>query len=113
MRTHPITEMSLEDGHGALSDHEQATNVHLPYIEKTRGKEAADEIRRKLGVPTAEDSAEAESVDDETLSHHHDRLEEHHERLTALEENAAERALSDRIAALEHASRGSRAHGDS
>lgn len=56
-KLHPITLMPLEQGSGALP-HDQQAMLHLQTIEETDGKEAADAMRRKLGVPTAEEIAE-------------------------------------------------------
>ena len=44
---HPVTEMPLENGIGAASDEQQALN-HCDVIEKTEGKQAADQMRAKV-----------------------------------------------------------------
>jgi hypothetical protein len=49
-RRHPITDMPLEMGSGALLPDEQALRVHLPEIERTRGKEVADAMRIRLAI---------------------------------------------------------------
>jgi hypothetical protein len=45
---HPITNLPLERGHGALPPREQAFRQHLWFIERRDGKAAADEMRKKL-----------------------------------------------------------------
>ena len=60
MRIHPITGMPLEDGHGALSDDEQALKLHLPYIEQTQGEDIADAMRAKILAHEKLEEAQAE-----------------------------------------------------
>ena len=45
---HPITDMPLEMGVGALSAADQARRVHLPEIFRTQGAAAADAMRIKV-----------------------------------------------------------------
>ena len=47
-KIHPITGMVIEQGSGALPDEVQAAVVHVAEIERQFGKEAADEVRRRL-----------------------------------------------------------------
>ena len=49
-KRHPITDMPLEMGSGALSPDEQALRVHLPEIERTRGKDVASAMRIRLAI---------------------------------------------------------------
>jgi hypothetical protein len=58
---HPVTGMCLMRGSGAGTPDEQAIRIHLPEIEKAEGKEVANEIRRKLGVPIPEEVAAEEA----------------------------------------------------
>jgi hypothetical protein len=48
VRLHPITEMPLEDGYGALPDDVQAWRQHCALIEERHGKAVADAMRKKL-----------------------------------------------------------------
>ena len=54
---HPASNLPLENGRGALSPDQQLRNVHIPLIERTQGKEAADVVRHAAGIPTAEELA--------------------------------------------------------
>jgi hypothetical protein len=47
-KLHPVTLMPLEQGSGAHAPDDQALLVHLPEIERTQGKAAADAMRIKL-----------------------------------------------------------------
>lgn len=47
-KRHPITDMILEQGSGALSPYDQAVRVHLPQIAATQGIEVAAAMRIKL-----------------------------------------------------------------
>ena len=49
-RRHPVTRMILESGSGSLSDLDQALRIHLPEIERTRGKDVADAMRIRLAI---------------------------------------------------------------
>jgi hypothetical protein len=94
--------MEIEDGHGALPEHQQVVH-HLHYIEQTRGEEAADAMRVELGLPTAKEEREAAAAATAAGTGSAHELARHDDLLTALEVNAAEhKALADRIARLEH-----------
>jgi hypothetical protein len=47
-KIHPVTNMVLEQGSGALSADQQAAVIHVAEIERTQGKAAADAVRQKL-----------------------------------------------------------------
>lgn len=47
-KLHPITNLPLEQGVGALSPRLQAYRMHLPLIEQRDGKEAAAAMRKRL-----------------------------------------------------------------
>jgi hypothetical protein len=51
---HPITGYPLEHGSGALSDDQQA-ELHCRTIDAEQGRAAGNEMRRKCGLPVAED----------------------------------------------------------
>lgn len=60
VKIHPITKMPIENGLGALPEHEQALN-HLRSIEAERGEQV--EMRKQLGVKTSADiEAEAQAA---------------------------------------------------
>lgn len=48
MRTHPITGLRLEDGHGRLPDDLQARRIHIPYIRATQGDKVAERMLLEL-----------------------------------------------------------------
>ncbi len=108
MAKHPVTGMDIEDGHGALPEHQQVVQ-HLHYIEQTQGEEAADAMRAELGLPPVKEEREAavEATAAGTASAH--ELAKHDDRLTALEAGLAADSdhahqigkLSDRITELE------------
>jgi hypothetical protein len=88
---HPITGYVLEQGYGALSENEQA-ELHCRIIDAEEGRAAGNELRRKVGLPVAEDIAAANALA---------------ERIRAAKEQAAYAALEEKpaleaqIAALE------------
>jgi hypothetical protein len=47
---HPITNMPLEQGSGALPVDVQAAVVHVAEIERREGRAAADIVRKKLDM---------------------------------------------------------------
>ena len=49
-RRHPVTRMILEGGSGSLNALDQALRIHLPEIERTRGKDVADAMRIWLAI---------------------------------------------------------------
>jgi hypothetical protein len=57
-RRHPITGYVLEQGYGAGSESEQAEQ-HCRTIDAEEGRAAGNEMRRKCGLPVAEDIAAA------------------------------------------------------
>lgn len=60
-KVHPVTGMPLESGIGATSEEQQAAG-HVVLIEKEYGKEAADAMRKKLGIKTAAELAKEEEA---------------------------------------------------
>ena len=50
---HPITNMPLEQGSGALPIDQQALQVHVGEIRRREGNAAADEVMRKLQMHIA------------------------------------------------------------
>jgi len=63
VKIHPVTMLPIEQGRGALSEHQQVHN-HLVTIEREHGLKAADAMRNKLGIKTGADLAEARAVVD-------------------------------------------------
>jgi hypothetical protein len=57
-RRHPITGYVLEQGYGAGSESEQAEQ-HCRTIDAEDGRAAGNKMRRKCGLPVAEDIAAA------------------------------------------------------
>jgi hypothetical protein len=45
---HPLTDLVIEQGSGALPPDEQARRIHLPYIARTRGAAVAEALLIKL-----------------------------------------------------------------
>jgi hypothetical protein len=45
---HPLSELPIEQGSGALSPEQQARLVHVPYIAQTQGVAAAEAMLIKL-----------------------------------------------------------------
>jgi hypothetical protein len=90
-KRHPVTGFVLEQGYGAGTPDQQAEN-HCKMIDAEEGREAGNELRRKCGLPVAEDIAAAAAKA---------------EQLRAARERAAYAALEEkpvleaRIAALE------------
>ena len=59
-RRHPITGYVLEQGYGARSENEQAEQ-HCRTIDAEEGRAAGNEMRRRCGLPVAEDIAAAKA----------------------------------------------------
>ena len=90
-KRHWATGHVLEQGYGALPEKEQA-ELHCRTIDAEEGREAGNEMRRKCGLPVAEDiAAEAARVERE-------RAAKEKAAYAALEENPVLKAT---IAALE------------
>jgi hypothetical protein len=62
VKLHPITKMPIEQGLGALSDDAQA-QIHCQFIERSSGKHAADEMRRRLTDTDTIRTAEADMAE--------------------------------------------------
>jgi hypothetical protein len=89
-RRHPITGYVLEQGYGARSENEQAEQ-HCRTIDAEEGRAAGNEMRRKCGLPVAEDIAAANAKAEQL------RLAKEQTAYAALDERPA---LEDKIAAL-------------
>ena len=61
VKVHPVTLMPIEQGRGALPEHQQIVN-HLVVIEREQGLKVADAMRKKLGIKTVADLAQAQQV---------------------------------------------------
>jgi hypothetical protein len=76
---HSVTGMCLETGFGSLSPADQARLLHIPQIETIHGRVIANEFRRKLGIPIAEEveaeQARLESAREERLQRAYAALE--------------------------------------
>jgi hypothetical protein len=59
-RRHPVAGFVLEQGYGALSESAQAEQ-HCQTIDAEDGRAAGNEMRRKCGLPVAEDIAAADA----------------------------------------------------
>ena len=62
VKLHPITMMPLEQGRGALPADQQAL-LHIREVELGGDKKRADEFRKKMGIPTAEEIAEKQAAE--------------------------------------------------
>jgi hypothetical protein len=58
-KLHPVTLMPLESGRGALPDEMQA-DIQCGEIERSHGKKAADDMRRKLADSRTIKAAQAD-----------------------------------------------------
>jgi hypothetical protein len=63
VRIHPVTKMPIEQGSGALPEHQQVLN-HIAAVEREQGSKAANAMRKKLDINTTEDIAQAQAVVD-------------------------------------------------
>jgi hypothetical protein len=88
---HPITGDPLETGHGAGTLDQQA-ELHCKTIDAEQGRAAGNEMRRKCGLPVAEDIAAAAATAEQ------DRAAKDKAAYAALEEKPA---LEAKIIALE------------
>jgi hypothetical protein len=89
-KRHPITGYVLEQGYGAGSESEQAEQ-HCRTIDAEEGRAAGNEMRRKCGLPVAEDIAAANAKAEQL------RVAKEKAAYAALDERPA---LDDKIAAL-------------
>lgn len=85
VKLHPITKMPLEQGKGALSHDDQA-RLHVDIIHTQQGESVADEMRKKLGIPTRaerEAAAKAKAEAEAKRADHEARIAELEAQLAA------------------------------